>query len=191
MKDTNEMAEHRATATTLYEQFTSYDTFLFIFFYRDLTTILSRTSKLLQARDIQIRDVGCKIMTLCVRLKELYQEDSTMPVSFIGEGVTDNILSELFGQDLNGNPLKYIRVYTLELDCLEEELHRQESEESVSFSFQSTRVTREVNISQKYTSLLSRKCKEQTQTQSLAVETQILQAEKEVIFILSRILKIV
>jgi len=114
-----------------------------------------------------------------------------MPVSFIGEGVTDNILSELFGQDLNGNPLKYIRVYTLELDCLEEELHRQESEEPVPLPPQPTRVTRGVNISQKYTSLLSRKCKEQTQTQSLAVETQTLQAEKEVIFILSRILKIV
>ena len=130
-------------------------------------------------------------MTLCVRLKELYQEDSIMLVSFIGEGVTDNILSELFEQNLNDNSLKYIRVYTLELDCLEEELHRQESEESVPLPPQSIRVTRGVNISQKYTSLLSRKCKEQTQTQSLAVKTQTLQAEKEVIFILSRILKII
>ena len=110
MKDTNEVAEHRATAAELYEQFTSYDKFLFIFFYRDLTTILSRTSKLLQAQDIQIRDVGCKIMTLCGRVKELYQEDTTAPL--IGEGVANNILNELFGQDLKGKLLKWIGAYT-------------------------------------------------------------------------------
>jgi hypothetical protein len=101
MNDTHETAEHRQTAAKLYEEFTSYDKFVFIFLYRDLTAILARTSKLLQARDIQIRDVGRQIMTLCKRLNELYPEDTTTPLALIGEGEADNILSELFEQGLN------------------------------------------------------------------------------------------
>ena len=69
------------------------------------------------------------------------------------------------------------------LDYLEEELHSEAPEDPAPFPPQPARVTRGVNISQKYASLLSRKYKEQTQTRSLEMESSTLQTEKKVIFI--------
>ena len=50
-----ESAKDRKTAADLYRDLTTYDNFLFLFFYRELASIMARTSQLLQAKDIQMR----------------------------------------------------------------------------------------------------------------------------------------
>lgn len=48
--------------------------------------MMARTSQLLQAKDIQIRDVGRRIMTLCERLQMNYHLDSETPEDLLGDG---------------------------------------------------------------------------------------------------------
>jgi len=100
-KNSTEKAKDRGKARELYQELTTYNTFLFIFFYRDLTAMLAWTSQLLQARDIQIRDVGRCIMTLCGRLQGDYHLESLMPNELYGDGEADNMMTELFGKDFN------------------------------------------------------------------------------------------
>jgi hypothetical protein len=98
-----EPANKRLQARDLYEyKLTSYDIFLFIFFYKDLATTIVRTSKQLQSRDIRIRDVGSQILSLCAKLKVNYSETSRTPTSLLEEGAADDIMSELFGKDMDG-----------------------------------------------------------------------------------------
>ena len=96
-----ESAKDRKTAADLYRDLTTYDNFLFLFFYRELASIMARTSQLLQAKDIQIRDVGRRIMTLCGRLYADYDSESLIPKDLTGDGEADNIMRELFGEDLD------------------------------------------------------------------------------------------
>jgi hypothetical protein len=85
----SESAKHKAIATDLYNRITSYDTFLFIYFYRDFAATIARTTRLLQGRDIRIRDVGRMIMNLCGSLNVHYPEDSDIPTELLGDGMTD------------------------------------------------------------------------------------------------------
>ena len=96
-----ESAKDRKTAADLYRDLTTYDNFLFLFFYRELASIMARTSQLLQAKDIQIRDVGRRIMTLCGRLYADYDSESLIPKDLTGDGEADNIMRELFEEDLD------------------------------------------------------------------------------------------
>ena len=96
-----ESAKDRKTAADLYRDLTTYDNFLFLFFYRELASIMARTSQLLQAKDIQVRDVGRRIMTLCGRLYADYDSESLIPKDLTGDGEADNIMRELFGEDLD------------------------------------------------------------------------------------------
>jgi hypothetical protein len=96
-----ESAKDRKTAADLYRDLTTYDNFLFLFFYRELASMMARTSQLLQAKDIQIRDVGRRIMTLCGRLYADYDSESLIPKDLTGDGEADNIMRELFGEDLD------------------------------------------------------------------------------------------
>jgi len=96
-----ESAKDRKTAADLYRDLTTYDNFLFLFFYRELASIMARTSQLLQAKDIQIRDVGRRIMTLCGRLYADYDSESLIPKDLTGDGEADNIMRELFREDLD------------------------------------------------------------------------------------------
>lgn len=100
-KDRTEKAKDKDKAKKLYEELTTYDTFLFMFLYRDLAAMLARTSKLLQDRNIQIRDVGRRIMTLYGRLQGDYHLESLLPNELSGDGEADNVMKELFGEDLN------------------------------------------------------------------------------------------
>ena len=96
-----ESAKDRKTAADLYRDLTTYDNFLFLFFYRELASIMARTSQLLQAKDIQIRDVGRRIMTLCGRLYAEYDSESLVPHDLMGDGEADNVMRELFGDNLD------------------------------------------------------------------------------------------
>ena len=94
-----ELSKNREVASNLYEKLTSYDAFLFIYMYRDLAGTMAKTTKLLQSRDIRIRDVGRWIMNLCERLKGNYTQGSDVPTALLGDGTADDITSELFGKN--------------------------------------------------------------------------------------------
>jgi hypothetical protein len=94
---TSTKAEVRQTVSDLYRDLTTYDYFVFFFFYRDVTGLLARTSKTLQQQDLQIADVGRIITTLCKRLKTFYGEENAVPTDIIGDGHGNSLLCELFG----------------------------------------------------------------------------------------------
>ena len=98
-KSKDESTDKKSAAKDLYERLTSYETFLFIFFYKDLASMMAKTSKQLQDRDIGISDVGSRIMNLCNRLKTFYFEQSSIPTAFIDEGAADSVLADLFGSN--------------------------------------------------------------------------------------------
>jgi hypothetical protein len=100
----SEPTDKRLQAHALYDKLTSYETFLFIFFYKDLATTMARTSKQLQSKDIRIRDVGSRVLSLCTKLKVNYSEMSRTPTLLLEDGAADDIISELFGQDMDGIP---------------------------------------------------------------------------------------
>ena len=95
----SKLSKDKELATKLYEKLTSYDAFLFIHMYRDLTGTMARTTKLLQNKDIRIRDVGRRILNLCERLKGNYPEGSDVPTALLGDGTMDDIMKELFEQN--------------------------------------------------------------------------------------------
>ena len=109
-KRKGEQADKKLIAKDLYEKLTSYDTFLFIFFYRDLAATMARTSKQLQFRDIRIRHVGRRIMSLCAKLKTNYPETSQTPTPLLDEGSADDIMSELFRKNMDGTVLSSLQV---------------------------------------------------------------------------------
>lgn len=92
---------NREIAADLYQRLTSYDNFLFIFLYRDLTEQLAITSKWLQEKKLTIRDVGRRILNLNERLISSYPVGSVVPVSLINTGKADAVLRDLFGEDLS------------------------------------------------------------------------------------------
>lgn len=115
----SELKKDRQTAADLYRQLTTYDTFLFIFLYRDLAATMAKTSKLLQLKDIRIRDVGRQITSLCKRLEINYPETTFVPTPLLGEGVADDIIYELFGTDLDRETSNAIAILTSKtLMCL-------------------------------------------------------------------------
>jgi hypothetical protein len=91
----------RDIAVNLYERLTSYDSFVFIWFYRDLAEAMARSSKQLQAKAVTIRDVGRIIMNLQEVLKSCYPKESLTPRTKVGSGEADNILADLFGEDMS------------------------------------------------------------------------------------------
>ena len=91
----------RRSTFDLYERLTSYDTFIFIFLYNELAWIMARYSQQLQAKDIQIRDVGRNIVSLCRRLESNYPLDSSLPVTMLDTDMSDEIMEELMGNDLD------------------------------------------------------------------------------------------
>ena len=101
-KAKGEAAEKRLQASELYEKLTSYDIFLFIFFYKELAATMAKTCKQLQLRDIRIRDVGSRILSLCSKLKTNYPEESQVPTLLLGDGAADDIMCELLGRDMDG-----------------------------------------------------------------------------------------
>lgn len=109
-KSKEEAADKRLQASDLYDKLTSYEIFLFIFFYKDLAAIMARTSKQLQFRDIRIRDVGSRILSLCTNLKTNYPEGSQTPTLLLGDGTADDIMCELFGKNMDGTLHLHLKV---------------------------------------------------------------------------------
>ena len=101
-KSKRETVESKKVATELYDKLTSYNLFLFIFFYKDLAATMTKTSKLLQLKDIRIRNVRRRILCLGTKLKTNYSEASHTPTLLLGKGSADDIMSELFGNDMDG-----------------------------------------------------------------------------------------
>jgi hypothetical protein len=92
----SESKKDKEVAEDLYNRLTSYDAFLFIYLYRDLAGIMATTTRLLQARDLRIRDVGRLILNLCESLQVNYPKVSDVPTELLGDGTADNIMEELF-----------------------------------------------------------------------------------------------
>lgn len=109
-KGKGEHADKKLIAIDLYNKLTSYDIFMFIFFYKDLAATMAKTSRQLQYQDIRIRDVGRRIMGLCTKLKTNYPEASQTPTPLLDEGSADDIMSELFGKDMDGTVLSSLRL---------------------------------------------------------------------------------
>ena len=107
-KSKREQADKKLIAIDLYEKLTSYDIFMFIFFYKDLAATMAKTSRQLQYQDIRIRDVGRRIICLCAKLKTNYPETSQSPTLLLDEGLADDIMSELFGKDMEGTVLTFV-----------------------------------------------------------------------------------
>jgi hypothetical protein len=155
-------ADTRKRASDVYAKLTDYDTFLFIFFYRDVTALVARTSKSLQARDLQIPDVGRLIITLSKRLETSYPLDSPLPTDMIGDGYGHGAMAVLFGDDLNGNHLVSISMCLSIVDVMDLEKALQEKgylSSQVVSTITEGRTTRGVDNSSKYSELLSKKQK--------------------------------
>lgn len=86
-------------ATDLYQRLTSYDIFLFIHFYRDLTSRIGLTSKQFQSKDLQVLEVGKYVLKLSDRLKRHYPPDGEYPQELLGNGATDRVIRDLFDLD--------------------------------------------------------------------------------------------
>ena len=95
----SELSKDRKVASKLYEKLTSYEAFLFIHLYRDLTGTIAKTTKLLQSKDIRIRNVERWIMTLYERLKGNYPEASNLPTPLLRDSTFDEIINELFDEN--------------------------------------------------------------------------------------------
>ena len=102
MTDMSLTKSTREQARELYEDITKYDNFLFFFYYKEVTSILAHTSWKLQYKTIQISDVGRYIIILCERLKASYPRSATHPIELMGSGHADQIVRDLFGDDLDG-----------------------------------------------------------------------------------------
>jgi hypothetical protein len=63
---------------------------------------MARISKLLQARDITVRDVSRIISNLRIKLDESYLKDSLIPEALIGIAHSHTVMTGLFGDDFDG-----------------------------------------------------------------------------------------
>lgn len=155
--------KNRNVAADLYQRLTSYDNFLFIFLYRDLTEQLAITSKWLQEKKLMIRDVGRRILNLNERLIGSYPAGSVVPVPLINTGKANVVLKDLFGEDLScksksiWESVNCLDILKLEEDLLptEPELLPVETSEPVG------RVTRKLILTGMYSGLLSKKAREE------------------------------
>ena len=90
----------KTLAMNLYQQLTSYDNLLFIYFYRDLAERMKKISKSLQEKNLSISDVGNRIIILCMQLEINYSEDLSLPGMLLDpDDCTDNVLTDLFGDN--------------------------------------------------------------------------------------------
>ena len=97
-----ESAKDRQTARDLYHKLSSYDKFTFIYMYRDLASFMAKTTKLLQQKHIQIRDVGRRMLILYETLKTNYPPWSNVPTKMLGDAQTDEIMDQLFDGNADG-----------------------------------------------------------------------------------------
>src|SRR5204862_4336733 len=108
-------------------------------------------SKCLQRRELGIRDVGRQIMSLSLRLMSNYPEASLLPVECIGDGTADDVMLELFGDDMT---------CLLELEA---KLQPPETpmEVLVRSDIETGRSTRKRDVSSSYATLMSKKAREE------------------------------
>ena len=159
-KSKEEVASNKKTAADLYDQLTSYDTFLFIFLYNELAWTMARYCQQLQAKDIGIRDVGYTIRALCWKMESNYNPENSLPVEMIGTGLADDIMEELLGNNLKS---KFQRTEQADAsDILELEKDLQSVAISAESNEQTTdRRTRGVNVSSAYLGILPRRTREE------------------------------
>ena len=152
----------RETAASLYDQLICYETFLFIWFYRDLAEPMARSSRMLQERAVTIRDIGRIILNLQETLKSSYPECSLVPRALVGSGEADNVLHSLFGGDINCTIQSNTNLANcLAIHQLEECLHPVQAVQTVERSVQPVRITRGVDNSAKYMDILPRRLREE------------------------------
>jgi hypothetical protein len=63
MANTSNESKVKKSAADLYQALTTYDNFVFFFFYRAVTSLIAHTSKILQNKDLEISEVGRRITT--------------------------------------------------------------------------------------------------------------------------------
>ena len=143
---------------------------------------MAKTSKLLQLKDIWIRDVRRRILCLCTKLKTNYSETSHTPTLLLGKGSADDIMSELFGNDMDSTLVSSCSSNWPDIIDLEEALKPHQSSVPPGTSdipdIPLGRSTRGLNLSSKYTELLSRNKREEL-TQETNKEFEIALSEVE------------
>jgi hypothetical protein len=159
MKSSNK--ELKALATSLYHQLISYDNLVFIYLYRDFAERLKRYSKLLQAQNLQISGVGHIIIMLCMRLETDYSETSLFPGALLGNGHTDNVLTEIFDGDFEIGIVFITSLLLTDLGMKALELDLQSKKKAAQEVNTIGRTTRGINNSLKYSELLSKKIREE------------------------------
>ena len=100
-QDTSYDKSTRETAQKLYDQLTNYDTFLFLFYYEQVTDIMATTSKQLQKRQLEISDVGRNIVGLINKLNVFFPQDSIEQEELMGNGTAYEIMKELFQDNIH------------------------------------------------------------------------------------------
>ena len=171
----SETPQSRQTAADLYEKLTSFDIFLFIFLYRDLASTLAIFSKLLQAKDIGVREVGCIIISLHYKLMSNYPEESVLPTELIADGTADEVMCELFGDDKDT------------ILQMEDNLQPQNPVEMpVESSTETGHTTHKRDVSSAYASILSKKARDEWQREmNMELDSVLDQSETEVISCIS------
>jgi len=173
MSSTNK--ETRSSAIELYKALTTYDNYLSLFFYRDVTALMARTSQLLQGKDLEIPEVGHRIMLLCERLVVMYSEDDPFPQTLVGDGHGDNLLRELFPDGFDG--MFQISIYVANNSVIEDKEKELQEQLKVATPPQmqepdspvtTEHTTRGVNNSAKYSSIIP-KCRAEEHAQSNAM----------------------
>lgn len=109
---TDLQSEIKVLAKGLYEHLTSYENFMFIWFYRDVTVLLANYSRLLQTKDLQIPDVGHLVIRLSEKLQMLWSNDISVPRQ-IGDGKTFDMMQELFEVDNEDDLADSIDIFEL------------------------------------------------------------------------------
>ena len=171
VKTTGKNADTKKLATELYDDLTTYDNFLFFFFYQDIAERLKLTSKSLQRKDIEISDVGRLVISLSNQLKENYPEHLFFPQELTGFGYDNNIIRELFGEtdDFMDRIFPSLKILiSIEIKSLEEKLYQSRDIPQSN----TTRTTQKKDISSVYSDIMSKRAREELEEKRLNSETE-------------------
>ena len=180
MSNTSNMAAVKKSAADLYEALTIYDNLVFFFFYRDVISMIARTSKILQKLDLEIPEVGRCITMLCMWLRTYYAESEPFPTALAGDGYGDGLMAELFPKDFECMSSSTLVANSLVIETIEAELQKwKESVMKPDLIISGRPATHDVNNADKYKDLIGKKVQEE-KAQEKAALVAALEASAQV-----------
>ena len=180
MANTSNTPMVKKSAADLYQTLTTYDNFVFFFFYRDVTSLIANTSKILQKQDLEISEVGRCITTLCTRLRTYYAESDPFPTALAGDGYGDSLMAELFPKDFECMSSLTLVANSLAIETIETDLQkRKEALRQPDIIISGRPTTRGVNNADKYKDLIGKKVQEEKMREKAAL-AMVLEASAEV-----------